>query len=162
MAVGDCGQGVYARGAGPISQVCDELLQAADPRLCRPAGEFSFPPPNNPAGCTRSLSPTRLPLQPPLSIRCVQEDSDEHEYTVGSAIANFFSRGSDIDRLPTSSTCFNLLKLPCYRWGPREVLATWVFVHLLFIFIHVPHRTKRALREKLRYAINAGAGFEMS
>jgi len=42
-----------------------------------------------------------------------------------------------VDRLPTSSTCMNLLKLPEF---PDE----------------------KILREKLLYAIQAGAGFELS
>ncbi|GMT14871.1 hypothetical protein PFISCL1PPCAC_6168 [Pristionchus fissidentatus] len=41
------------------------------------------------------------------------------------------------DRLPTAATCMNLLKLPLYPDG-------------------------KILEEKLRYAINAGAGFELS
>ncbi|KXZ44858.1 hypothetical protein GPECTOR_61g811 [Gonium pectorale] len=40
-------------------------------------------------------------------------------------------------RLPTASTCMNLLKLP-------------------------PYRTTSAMREKLLYAINSGAGFDLS
>ena len=45
--------------------------------------------------------------------------------------------GKDADRLPTASTCFNCLKLPNFK-------------------------TKRAMREKLLYAIKSGAGFELS
>ena len=45
--------------------------------------------------------------------------------------------GSDQTRLPSASTCVNLLKLPIYR-------------------------DKETLREKLIYAVNAGAGFDMS
>ena len=45
--------------------------------------------------------------------------------------------GSDVDRLPTASTCYNMLKLPDYRRG-----AT--------------------LRKKLLYAISANAGFDLS
>jgi len=45
--------------------------------------------------------------------------------------------GNDQARLPSSSTCVNLLKLPIYT-------------------------TKKTLREKLLYAINSGAGFDMS
>jgi len=41
------------------------------------------------------------------------------------------------DRLPTSSTCMNLLKLPIFK-------------------------TKEVLQEKLLYAIKSGAGFELS
>jgi hypothetical protein len=44
---------------------------------------------------------------------------------------------SDVDRLPSASTCFNTLKLPNYR-------------------------RKETLRAKLLYAISAGAGFELS
>jgi ubiquitin-protein ligase E3 C len=45
--------------------------------------------------------------------------------------------GSDVDRLPTSSTCVNLLKLPNYR-------------------------DKQLLKQKLLYAIKAEAGFDLS
>ena len=44
---------------------------------------------------------------------------------------------SDPGRLPTSATCMNLLKLPAYT-------------------------SSEVLREKLMYAISAGAGFELS
>ncbi|CAF4402730.1 unnamed protein product [Rotaria socialis] len=47
------------------------------------------------------------------------------------------SAGSEIDRLPTSNTCINLLKLPEYQDG-------------------------NMLKEKLLYAIQAAAGFEFS
>jgi len=42
-----------------------------------------------------------------------------------------------VDRLPTSSTCMNLLKLPEFQ-------------------------DEKTLREKLLYAIQSGAGFELS
>ena len=45
--------------------------------------------------------------------------------------------GNDQTRLPSTSTCVNLLKLPIYG-------------------------NKNTLREKLRYAIDAGAGFNLS
>ncbi|KAJ3049351.1 hypothetical protein HK097_009641 [Rhizophlyctis rosea] len=45
--------------------------------------------------------------------------------------------GQEVERLPTASTCVNLLKMPAYR-------------------------DPQALKEKLLYAINAGAGFELS
>ena len=45
--------------------------------------------------------------------------------------------GVGSERLPTSSTCMNLLKLPSYS-------------------------TKEKLKEKLYYAVNSGAGFELS
>lgn len=54
-------------------------------------------------------------LDPPFGIRCVASS----------------------DRLPTASTCFNLLKLPDYR-------------------------DKDTVRDKLLYAINTGAGFDLS
>ena len=41
------------------------------------------------------------------------------------------------ERLPTSATCMNLLKLP-------------------------PYRTTQAMSEKLLYAIKSGAGFDLS
>ncbi|XP_020631796.1 ubiquitin-protein ligase E3B-like isoform X1 [Orbicella faveolata] len=80
-------------------------------------------------------------LEPPFSVRCVECNDDEDEGdTVGSVFRGFFSIGrrrDPVGRLPTSSTCFNLLKLPNYR-------------------------RKSTLKEKLRYAINANAGFELS
>ncbi|MEW5298301.1 MAG: hypothetical protein WDW36_001441 [Sanguina aurantia] len=66
-------------------------------------------------------------LQPPFTIHRVTCD----------ASALVFLGGRDVDRLPTASTCYNMLKLPNYR-----LLST--------------------MRKKLLYAINAGAGFELS
>ncbi|XP_065830914.1 ubiquitin-protein ligase E3B-like [Oscarella lobularis] len=79
-------------------------------------------------------------LQPPFAVRCVQVEDDRDEGdTVGRVIRGFFrqSRRGFADRLPTASTCFNLLKLPNYR-------------------------SKSILQEKLRFAISSGAGFELS
>ncbi|KAK3365452.1 hypothetical protein B0H63DRAFT_530011 [Podospora didyma] len=45
--------------------------------------------------------------------------------------------GQEVDRLPSASTCMNLLKLPQYR-------------------------TAESLREKLLYAVKSGAGFDLS
>jgi ubiquitin-protein ligase E3 C len=45
--------------------------------------------------------------------------------------------GSDEERLPSTSTCVNLLKLPKYT-------------------------TASVLRSKLLYAVNSGAGFDLS
>ncbi|KAK7598284.1 hypothetical protein V9T40_006519 [Parthenolecanium corni] len=79
-------------------------------------------------------------LNPPFSIRCVEvgEDEDSGD-SVGSVIRGFFTirRKGPEHRLPTSSTCFNLLKLPNYS-------------------------RKNVLRDKLRYAITANSGFELS
>lgn len=57
----------------------------------------------------------------------------------GSVIRGFFTirKKDPQNRLPTSSTCFNLLKLPNYQ-------------------------KKSTLREKLRYAITSNTGFELS
>ncbi len=59
--------------------------------------------------------------------------------TVGSVLKGFFNirKKDPVGRLPTSSTCFNLLKLPNYQ-------------------------KKGTLREKLRYAITSNTGFELS
>lgn len=53
--------------------------------------------------------------------------------------ASFFAAvgGQDVDRLPSASTCHNTLKLPNYRRAGT-------------------------MREKLLYAIQSGAGFELS
>ena len=79
-------------------------------------------------------------LEPPFSIRCV-EVSDDQDLgdTVGSVLRGFLAirRSDPVDRLPTSATCFNLLKLPNYQ-------------------------RRSTLREKLRYAIRSSPGFELS
>lgn len=104
-------------------------------------------------------------LNPPFTIRCVENEEEEVvlnffncllisdklriEYYLNqkgtiydSSIRGFFKTimnigGNDTSRLPTSSTCFNLLKLPNYA-------------------------KKSTLREKLRYAIKSNSGFELS
>lgn len=79
-------------------------------------------------------------LEPPFSIRCVEVGDDEDTGdTIGSVIRGFFAirKRDPVNRLPTSSTCFNLLKLPNYQ-------------------------RKSTLREKLRYAITSNTGFELS
>uniref|UniRef100_A0A1Y1M188 HECT-type E3 ubiquitin transferase n=6 Tax=Photinus pyralis TaxID=7054 RepID=A0A1Y1M188_PHOPY len=79
-------------------------------------------------------------LEPPFSIRCVEVGDDEDNGdTIGSVIRGFFTirKRDPQNRLPTSSTCFNLLKLPNYQ-------------------------KKSTLREKLRYAISCNTGFELS
>lgn len=79
-------------------------------------------------------------LEPPFSIRCVEvaDDQDTGD-TVGSVLRGFFTirRKDPVNRLPTSSTCFNLLKLPNYQ-------------------------KKSTLRDKLKYAISNNTGFELS
>ena len=78
-------------------------------------------------------------LEPPFSIRCVEvsEDQDTGD-TLGTVLKGFFHiKRQEVSRLPTSSTCFNLLKLPNYA-------------------------KKSTLRDKLRYAINCNSGFELS
>ncbi|CDS36029.1 ubiquitin protein ligase [Echinococcus multilocularis] len=83
-------------------------------------------------------------LEPPFCIRCVQyinEDQDMGD-TLGSVLKGFFGFGSrrggeEQARLPSASTCFNLLKLPNYA-------------------------SRATLRDKLRYAIHCNAGFELS
>ncbi|CAH1185168.1 unnamed protein product [Phyllotreta striolata] len=79
-------------------------------------------------------------LEPPFSIRCVEVGDDEDTGdTIGSVIRGFFTirKKDPQNRLPTSSTCFNLLKLPNYQ-------------------------KKSTLREKLRYAVTCNTGFELS
>lgn len=103
-------------------------------------------------------------LKPPFSIRCVEVSDDQVKIcclhlrfslqtlfndsfyclqdtgdTLGSVLRGFFTirKKEPGGRLPTSSTCFNLLKLPNYS-------------------------KKSILRDKLRYAISMNTGFELS
>jgi hypothetical protein len=52
-------------------------------------------------------------------------------------LAGLPGSSSDVDRLPSASTCYNMLKLPNYR-------------------------RRDTLKAKLLYAISSGAGFELS
>ncbi|KAF4074774.1 hypothetical protein AMELA_G00242980 [Ameiurus melas] len=79
-------------------------------------------------------------LKPPFSIRCVEVSDDQDTGdTLGSVLRGFFTirKKEPGGCLPTSSTCFNLLKLPNYS-------------------------KKSILRDKLRYAISMNTGFELS
>ncbi|VDN16196.1 unnamed protein product [Dibothriocephalus latus] len=82
-------------------------------------------------------------LEPPFCIRCVQYTNEDQDVgdTLGSVLKGFFGfgsrRGEEQARLPSASTCFNLLKLPNYA-------------------------SRSVLRDKLRYAINSNSGFELS
>ncbi|GMI80949.1 ubiquitin-protein ligase 7 [Hibiscus trionum] len=66
-------------------------------------------------------------LQPSFTIHKVASDTP-----LWAAIG-----GSDVERLPSASTCYNTLKLPTYK-------------------------RSSTLKAKLRYAINSNAGFELS
>uniref|UniRef100_A0A7S0J4Y7 HECT-type E3 ubiquitin transferase n=1 Tax=Calcidiscus leptoporus TaxID=127549 RepID=A0A7S0J4Y7_9EUKA len=72
-------------------------------------------------------------LQPTFTVQCVSSDGAE----VPSALAFFGMGRTETSRLPTASTCFNLLKLPNFK-------------------------NKKVLREKLLYAIRSSSGFELS
>ncbi|GMT19380.1 hypothetical protein PFISCL1PPCAC_10677 [Pristionchus fissidentatus] len=79
-------------------------------------------------------------LEPPFSIRCVEVSDDQDTGdTLGSVVRGFLAmkKGQSTSRLPTASTCFNLLKLPNYN-------------------------KKSVLLEKMRYAIHSETGFELS
>uniref|UniRef100_A0A915CEU8 Ubiquitin-protein ligase E3B n=2 Tax=Parascaris univalens TaxID=6257 RepID=A0A915CEU8_PARUN len=79
-------------------------------------------------------------LEPPFSIRCVEVSDDQDQGdTLASVVRGFLAikRRQSPSRLPTSSTCFNLLKLPNYS-------------------------KKSILLQKLRYAIHSETGFELS
>lgn len=79
-------------------------------------------------------------LEPAFSIRFVDvADDDDRGDSIPSILRGLLvsRHHGDGQRLPTASTCFNLLKLPNYS-------------------------KKSVLRDKLKYAISAGAGFELS
>ncbi len=69
-------------------------------------------------------------------LRCSHERR-EHAQVDSSAPLLAAVVGKDVTRLPSASTCSNLLKLPNYRRAST-------------------------MREKLLYAINSNAGFELS
>lgn len=77
------------------------------------------------------------------------------------------------DRLPTSATCMNLLKLPPYKSLVTHISCSstsWV-VHSIWWLIHSYLingcfgwflNSKEQLQTKLLYAINSEAGFDLS
>ncbi|CAL4072631.1 unnamed protein product, partial [Meganyctiphanes norvegica] len=81
----------------------------------------------------------RVLLDPLFMIKVPDIGSEFDCDTIGSVIRGFFAirKRDPVNRLPTSSTCFNLLKLPNYQ-------------------------RKATLRDKLRYAICSNTGFELS
>lgn len=74
-------------------------------------------------------------LHPPFTIYKVRCDLNRGGL-LGNALATF-GLARDVDRLPTASTCFNVLKLPNFK-------------------------RLDTMKAKLRTAIQAGAGFELS
>ncbi|CAF2071444.1 unnamed protein product [Rotaria magnacalcarata] len=78
-------------------------------------------------------------LNPPFTIRYLESsERGEEGDSLGRIFRNMVTiNRTSSERLPSSSTCFNLLKLPNYK-------------------------TRRILMDKLRYAIKANAGFELS
>ena len=67
-------------------------------------------------------------LHPPFTI---------HKVNCEAPSVFSFIGGSDVDRLPSASTCFNVLKLPNYK-------------------------RSATMRDKVKYAVTSGAGFELS
>ena len=78
----------------------------------------------------------RAPL---LGFKALHPEFVLHKVPLTGGDSSFFSFGSseDKERLPSASTCFNTLKLPNYS-------------------------SRATMREKLRYAINSGSGFDLS
>ncbi|CAK9290935.1 unnamed protein product [Gordionus sp. m RMFG-2023] len=93
--------------------------------------------------CSRAPLQGFSHLEPPFAVRCVDVgDEEDNGDTIATVIQGFLSLKKQPNklnktRLPTASTCFNLLKLPNYS-------------------------KKSILREKLKYAINSNTGFELS
>jgi hypothetical protein len=94
-------------------------------------------PPPPPRAPTHPPTPTHATTHLPPHRSHVLPRTHARTRSLGGALVNMFRGGTNTERLPTASTCFNLLKLPLYK-------------------------SKRVLRDKLRYALNAGAGFELS
>ncbi|RIA94609.1 hypothetical protein C1645_722004 [Glomus cerebriforme] len=79
-------------------------------------------------------------LQPQFTIRMISSDLDSNQPRSRLSVLKkslFSSKSGSKGRLPMSSTCFNLLKLPSYT-------------------------QKSIMKEKLKYAINSNTGFELS
>lgn len=97
-------------------------------------------------------------MEPQFSIRCVEVSEEEDVGdTIGSVIRGFFTirKKEPLNRLPTSSTCFNLLKCVFLEFFYAKIIV--------FSFNRLPNYQKKAtLRDKLRYAVSSNTGFELS
>lgn len=97
-----------------------------------------------------------------MFIMSCAQDEDYRLILIGRGfkelVPNFAIRdaGSDSDRLPTASTCVNLLKV-CVTTTSACTWIDWIYVYQL------PRYTnEEVLREKLLQAIYSGAGFDLS
>eukprot|EP00899_Mesostigma_viride_P019367 jgi/Mesvir1/27431/Mv07221-RA.2 len=123
---------VYAGGysAGhPVMRSFWDVVQEMSPQQQRALLKFS-------TACSRPPLLGFRYLEPKF---CIQRVGGEGGGGSGDMMDDDESQAAaqGTDRLPTASTCMNLLKLP-------------------------PYRSKRTIREKLLYAISAGAGFDLS
>ena len=121
---------VYAGGyhpTQPIMQWFWEVLEEFTPSQQRDFLKFT-------TSCSRQ---PLLGFQALVPVPCIQQIRLTEDGEGGSQQANGEDGMISKARLPTSSTCMNLLKLPKYK-------------------------SKEMLREKLIYAIESGAGFELS
>jgi hypothetical protein len=112
----------YAAGDRPVKLLWEVLQELSDDDRSR---FLAF--------CTGSSRPPLLgfeTMQPPFTVA----RADTGEGSGGGSLLNYVV---DIDRLPSASTCFNLLKLP-------------------------PYRSKANLKEKLLVAIRSDSGFQLS
>ncbi|KAH9545895.1 hypothetical protein CY35_12G070200 [Sphagnum magellanicum] len=119
MDVNDLQNNVHYAGGydakHPVIEMFWEVVQTLDSDLQRKFLKFV-------TGCSRGPLLGFKYLEPQFCIqRAAPDDASEET----------------LDRLPTSATCMNLLKLP-------------------------PYRSKEIIHEKLLYAITAGAGFDLS
>jgi len=85
--------------------------------------------------CTRPPMMGFKNLSPKFTITRVEVSETDLDFF--DKIANFFTQKQTPERLPTASTCFNLLKLPDYK-------------------------NKSLLKSKLLLAIQSNAGFDLS
>lgn len=132
LAVGHSGARLQRRGAAHVPQICHQLLEAAPAGLCASGAALLHP--------LRRGGRRRGHRRHHRCVSCTPRRLSVARLSVaGSVFRGFFTirKKDPQNRLPTSSTCFNLLKLPNYQ-------------------------KKSTLREKLRYAVSCNTGFELS
>ena len=99
-----------------------------------------------------------------LDQSCVVSSLSGKEILSPGGSTRFASELRSQNRLPTASTCFNLLKLPNYQKKATLKVSKW---KLEYCFSYSFELSKaRSLispfQEKLRYAITCNTGFELS
>ena len=106
------------RGPSPLRQVRHGMLEAAAARIRAPAAAAHHTVRLGPGGARRAAAPPRRPLPRRRAAHCRAAPTaapPPRPQETPSVLALFGVGRTETTRLPTASTCFNLLKLPNFK-----------------------------------------------